>query len=180
MEGLKDRIAALEERLTQEVNTLKGLIQAAEAGLAVSVEEVDGGYEVTIGDETFTINHGTNGEDGTDGTDGADGTVITVVEVDGVYYWAINGEATEYPVTGNDGEDGEDGEDGAVVSVEWDEDCAIFTLADGTTFANWTVTYSPGHGTDTDGDGDVDNWNFTITNSTRRLQMILTKVCTEG
>lgn len=54
------------------------------------------------------------------------------------------------------------------------------TLADGTTFANWTVTYSPGHGTDTDGDGDVDKWNFTITNSTRRLQMILTKVGTEG
>lgn len=54
------------------------------------------------------------------------------------------------------------------------------TLADGTTFANWTVTYSPGHGTDTDGDGDVDNWSFTVTNSTRRLQMILTKVGTDG
>lgn len=113
MEGLKDRIAALEEKLTQEVNTLKGLIAAAEKGLAVGVEETTEGYEVTIGDETFTINHGKDGENGTDGTDGADGTVITVVEVDGVYYWAINGEATEYPVTGNDGEDGEDGEDGA-------------------------------------------------------------------
>lgn len=113
MEGLKDRIAALEEKLTQEVNTLKGLIAAAEKGLAVGVEETTEGYEVTIGDETFTINHGKDGENGTDGTDGTDGTVITVVEVDGVYYWAINGEATEYPVTGNDGEDGEDGEDGA-------------------------------------------------------------------
>ena len=112
IEILKDRIAAVEERLTQEVNTLKGLIQAAEAGLAVGVEEVDGGYEITIGDETFTINHGTDGEDGTDGTNGTDGTVITVVEVDGVYYWAIDGEATEYPVTGNDGEDGEDGAPG--------------------------------------------------------------------
>ena len=112
IEILKDRIAAVEERLTQEVNTLKGLIEAAEAGLAVGVEEVDGGYEVTIGEETFTINHGTDGEDGTDGTNGTDGTVITVVEVDGVYYWAIDGEATEYPVTGNDGEDGEDGAPG--------------------------------------------------------------------
>lgn len=54
------------------------------------------------------------------------------------------------------------------------------TLADGTTFANWTVTYSPGYGSDRDGDGDIDNWSFTITNSTRRLQMILTKVGTEG
>ena len=107
MESLKDRVAQLEAKLTQEVNALKGLIEAAEEGLAVSVEEVDGGYDVTIGNETFTIYHGT------DGTNGTDGTVITVVEVDGVYYWAINGKATEYPVTGNDGKDGEDGEDGA-------------------------------------------------------------------
>lgn len=113
MESLKDRVAQLEAKLTQEVNTLKGLIKAAEEGLAVSVEEVDGGYDVTIGNETFTIYHGTDGENGTDGTNGTNGTVITVVEVDGVYYWAINGEATEYPVTGNDGKDGEDGEDGA-------------------------------------------------------------------
>lgn len=54
------------------------------------------------------------------------------------------------------------------------------TLADGVTFANWTVTYSPGIGTDNDGDGDVDNWKYIITNSTRRLQMILTKVGTDG
>lgn len=54
------------------------------------------------------------------------------------------------------------------------------TLSDGVTFANWTVTYSPGIGTDDDGDGDVDNWKFIVTNSTRRLQMILTKVDTEG
>ena len=113
MESLKDRVAQLEAKLTQEVNTLKGLIKAAEEGLAVSVEEVDGGYDVTIGNETFTIYHGTDGTNGTNGTNGTDGTVITVVEVDGVYYWAINGKATEYPVTGNDGKDGEDGEDGA-------------------------------------------------------------------
>lgn len=54
------------------------------------------------------------------------------------------------------------------------------TLSDGITFANWTVTYSPGVGTDTDSDGDVDNWKFTVTNSTRRLQLILTKLGTDG
>lgn len=54
------------------------------------------------------------------------------------------------------------------------------TLADGTTFANWTVTYSPGVGTDTDGDGDTDHWKYTVTNSTRRLQLILTKVGTDS
>ena len=54
------------------------------------------------------------------------------------------------------------------------------TLADGVTFANWIVTYSPGVGTDTDSDGDIDHWKFTVTNSTRRLQLILTKVGTDG
>ncbi len=116
MESIKDRVAALEERLTQEVNTLKGLIEAAEEGLAVSVEETADGYEVTIGDgEPITIYHGKDGENGTDGTNG---TQITVVEVDGVYYWAINGEATDYRVTGNDGEDGEDGEDGYTPEIK--------------------------------------------------------------
>lgn len=54
------------------------------------------------------------------------------------------------------------------------------TLADGVTFANWTVTYSPGVGTDQDGDGDIDHWKFTVTNATRRLQLILTKIGTDG
>lgn len=103
VEDLKDRVEALEARLTQEVNTLKGLIQAAEQGIAVGVEVVEGGYEVTIGDETFTINHGTNGEAGTPGT------VITVQEVEGVYYWVIDGEVTQYPVTGEKGETGPEG-----------------------------------------------------------------------
>ena len=34
---------------------------------------------------------------------------------------------------GEDGIDGVDGKDGAIVDVEWDDDSAIFTLADGTT-----------------------------------------------
>lgn len=54
------------------------------------------------------------------------------------------------------------------------------TLADGITFANWIVTYSPGVGTDADNDGDIDHWKFTVTNTQRRLQMILTKVGTDG
>ena len=54
------------------------------------------------------------------------------------------------------------------------------TLSDGVTFANWIVTYAPGVATDTDGDGDTDNWKFTVTNTTRRLQLIVTKVGTDG
>ena len=50
------------------------------------------------------------------------------------------------------------------------------TLADGTSFANWIATYSPGVPSDTDSDGDIDNWSFTVTNAIRRPQLIVTKV----
>ena len=50
------------------------------------------------------------------------------------------------------------------------------TLSDGTSFANWIVTYSPAVGTDIDSDGDIDQWSFTVTNATRRPQLIVTKV----
>ncbi|MBR2048086.1 MAG: InlB B-repeat-containing protein [Oscillospiraceae bacterium] len=50
------------------------------------------------------------------------------------------------------------------------------TLSDGTTFANWVPTYSPGVGTDDDGDGDVDIWSYAVTNTIRRPMLILTKV----
>lgn len=50
------------------------------------------------------------------------------------------------------------------------------TLTDGTSFANWVPTYSPGVGTDDDGDGDVDIWSYTVTNTLKRPMMILTKV----
>lgn len=50
------------------------------------------------------------------------------------------------------------------------------TLSDGVSFANWIVTYSPAAGTDNDGDGDIDRWSFTVTNATRRPQLIVTKV----
>ncbi|MBQ2731275.1 MAG: Cna B-type domain-containing protein, partial [Clostridia bacterium] len=53
------------------------------------------------------------------------------------------------------------------------------TLSDGVTFANWTVTYSPAMGTDLDGDGDVDNWRYIVTNSQKRLQLIVTKLGTD-
>lgn len=50
------------------------------------------------------------------------------------------------------------------------------TLSDGTSFANWIATYAPGVGTDTDSDGDTDNWTFTVTNTIRRPQLIVTKI----
>lgn len=49
------------------------------------------------------------------------------------------------------------------------------TLADGVTYANWTVVYSPAEKTDSDNDGVPENWSFTVTNTVRRTQLFLTK-----
>ena len=54
------------------------------------------------------------------------------------------------------------------------------TMADGVTFANWIVTYSPGTKADLDADGKSDDYAFTVTNTSRSPKLILTKVSTNG
>ena len=54
------------------------------------------------------------------------------------------------------------------------------TMADGVSFANWIVSYSPARKTDHDGDGDMDHWAYTVTNTSRRPMLILTKVSSGG
>lgn len=49
------------------------------------------------------------------------------------------------------------------------------TLADGTSFANWTVIYANPVRTDRDSDGVTDHWQCTVTNSVRRAQLYLVK-----
>ena len=63
-----------------------------------------------------------NGRDGADGSDGSDARVPEIgiaMDVDGQYYWTLDGEwvwdeaGEKVPVNGKDGKDGEDGKDGA-------------------------------------------------------------------
>lgn len=54
------------------------------------------------------------------------------------------------------------------------------TTADGVSFANWTVTYSPPTRTDSDEDGITDHWSYTVTNSVRRAQLYVVKSGGDG
>ena len=147
LDGLKDRVTALETTLNNEVAALKALINGKNC--VTGVTEQDGGYKLTFSDGTsITISNG---------QDGADGTVIGVKEVDGVVYWTIDGEVTDYAVTGNDGatpefKDGKWYINGEVVgtaqgdsifkAVDVDEENNVvtFTLQDGSTFEVALVT----------------------------------------
>ena len=147
LDGLKDRVTALETTLNNEVAALKALINGKNC--VTGVTEQNDGYKLTFSDGTsITISNG---------QDGADGTVIGVKEVDGVVYWTIDGKVTDYAVTGNDGatpefKDGKwyiDGEevgtaqgDSIFQAVEVDEENNVvtFTLQDGSTFEVALVT----------------------------------------
>ena len=60
-------------------------------------------------------------------------TIVSVETTADGYVITFSDNSTLTVNHGKDGANGEDGKDGAIVAVEWDEDCAIFTLADGTT-----------------------------------------------
>lgn len=80
------------------------------------------GYTITFSKSgSVTIYHGNDGADGKDGADGEDGEdghtpVIGIAkDVDGIYYWTLDGEwltdeqSNKIPTTGTDGSDGKAG-----------------------------------------------------------------------
>jgi hypothetical protein len=87
------------QKLLADVATLKtlkfiGTPVQTENGWTIPVTD---GAGAQLPNETITI---------TNGKDGAPGTIVSVMAgEDGKMYWALNGEITEYPVTGNDGAD---------------------------------------------------------------------------
>ena len=60
---------------------------------------------------------GLDGRDGPQGETGTQGSVVTIGEVDGEWWWFINGMKTNYKVTGAAGKDGEDGAPATVVTI---------------------------------------------------------------
>lgn len=140
VEDLDERVETLEV-LCAEMNTnitsLQTIVDVLQSNdFITSIVEIkkDGkvvGYTITFGKhDPITIYHGqdgkdgqngTNGKDGQDGADGKDGStpVIGVAQdIDGVYYWTLNGEwllddnGNKLPVSGKDGKDGANGTDG--------------------------------------------------------------------
>lgn len=175
----------------QENNYIKSVSPIVESGIEI-------GYTITFtkGD-VVTIYHGKNGQNGADGIDGADGAdgytpVIGVAQdIDGLYYWTLDGEwytdaeGNKIPTTGKDGKngqdgapgkDGEDGEAGAPGEDGKDGVTPLLKIEDG----YWMISYDNGttwdvlgEATGKDGDNffstislDADNAYFTLSDGT--------------
>lgn len=137
IDNLENRLHKLEE-LCSQMNTNISSLQTIIIALQdrdyitnVSPIEKEGqmiGYTIAFAkNNSITIYHGKNGVDGSDGEDGKDGEngkngstpVIGVkTDVDGVYYWTVNGnwlfdeDGDKINSQGIDGEDGQNGLNG--------------------------------------------------------------------
>lgn len=103
--GLEDRVAKLEElckQMNTNISSLQTIVTALQNNDYVtgvtpvmqSGKEV--GYTITFSKSNpITIFHGKDGQNGMDGTDGKDGTTPTIgvkQDVDGIYYWTLDGD----------------------------------------------------------------------------------------
>lgn len=150
LDDLESRVSKLEQlckEMNSNISSLQAIVTALQTGdYITSVTPITSG-DKTIGytisfvkGDPITIYHGQDGEDGKDGKDGKDGEngkdgangqdgqdghtpVIGVKQdIDGIWYWTIDGEwlldgngqkVKAVGVDGKDGKDGQDGQDGA-------------------------------------------------------------------
>lgn len=107
--NLEQKVEALEKTVNTNVSSIEQLVKAAEKAVTVTkVETTDNGYTIYFSDGTkATIANGIDGKD-------AVAPTIGFQEIDGVFYWTVNGELLKngdknVPVTGANGKDGVDG-----------------------------------------------------------------------
>ena len=96
---LQQQMTELTEQLNKDVKDLKSLIEALQDNVFVTgvteIKEGDTviGYTISLSKgQAITIYHGNDGKDGQNGKDGAAPEIGVILE-NGVYYWAVNGEA---------------------------------------------------------------------------------------
>lgn len=123
-EDLKDRVAALEEwqkSVNTSITTLQDLIAALEDKdyvTGVTPLEDGTGYVITfLKSGSITIKHGEKGETGDKGDKGDTPVISVKQDVDGKYYWTVDGEwlldgGNKMPVTGEKGDKGDQGDKG--------------------------------------------------------------------
>ena len=107
--NLEKKVEALEKTVNTNVSSIEQLVKASEKAITVTkVETTDKGYTIYFSDGTnATIANGIDGKD-------AVAPTIGFQEIDGVFYWTVNGELLKngdknIPVTGANGKDGVDG-----------------------------------------------------------------------
>ena len=117
----EERIVLLEE-LCKKLNTDIINLQTIVTALETNDYIINASPLVTGDGYTFLFKSGKsivvyNGKDGSDGKDGVTPQIGVKVDVDGIYYWTINGEwlivdGKKVKASATDGEDGTNGNDG--------------------------------------------------------------------
>lgn len=126
----ENRIAYLEEvckKMNNDIVNLQTLVTALETNdyivNASPLATGDGYTFIFKSGKSVVIYNGKDGKDGTDGKDGIDGkdgvtpTISVMKDVDGVYYWTVNGEwllvnGQKVKASAIDGKNGENGTNG--------------------------------------------------------------------
>ena len=121
------RLAYLEEvckKMNTDIVNLQTIITALETNdyiVNVSPLATGDGYTFIFkSGKSVVIYDGKDGKDGTDGKDGIDGvtpTISVMKDIDGVYYWTVNGEwllvnGQKVKASATDGKDGQNGTNG--------------------------------------------------------------------
>lgn len=141
---LENRVTVIEElcsRMNADIASLQTIVSALQSNNFITdvsplIEDgVEKGYIITFDNgETVTIYHGKDGEDGV--------TPLIGVrqDIDGEYYWTVNGEwlivdGKKVKATGTDGVDGEDGKDGITPLLRINNGRWLLSMDNG---ATWT------------------------------------------
>ena len=128
IENLEDRITVLEEwqkSVNTDIRSLQSLVTALENKdyvTAVTPLEDGTGYVISfLKSGNVTIKHGERGEQGEKGEDGTTSVISVKQDIDGKYYWTVDGEwlldsGNKIPVTGENGDKGDKGDTGTAGS----------------------------------------------------------------
>ena len=134
LDGLTSRVERLEQqcdKMNENIVALQIIVQSLQTndGIKTLTTLPNGeGYTITfLSGKTITIHNGKDGKNGLDGTNGKDGVdgangstpeVSVKKDIDGIYYWTVNGEwliadGAKIRAAADNGKDGKDGVDGA-------------------------------------------------------------------
>lgn len=126
---IEKRVAFLENKVNDNVKAIRKLAEAenrrkAIASVVEKEQQGSTGFEIsfTDGSKIFIQNgkdgrNGINGSNGRDGVDGKTPLIEIKKDIDGIYYWTINGkwlmaDGKKVRVTGENGRDGQNGANG--------------------------------------------------------------------
>lgn len=121
LKDLENRVSRLEDicdQMNANISALRTIVTAQQNQITISkVEQLSDGYIIHFSDGTFaTIK---NGKDGVNGQGGEIPLISVKQDVDGIYYWTLDGEwlrdenGNKVRAQGNTGDKGEQGETGA-------------------------------------------------------------------